>query len=129
MALRLNLKPGERVIISGAVVQNGDSRAELLIENRVPILRQSDILSPGSVKTPCERIYLALQLMYVDSEHAASHRATFEGLAGEVEDAAPSCRRLIERTRSLVAAGRIYQAIKSARALLGHEDRLIHNVQ
>jgi len=53
MPLRLTLKSQERVIIGGAVVKNGDSRTELHVENKVPILRETDILSPKLVKTPC----------------------------------------------------------------------------
>ena len=44
MALKLSLKPGEKMIIGGAVVKNGDAKAELFIENQVPLLREKDIM-------------------------------------------------------------------------------------
>ena len=66
MPLTLQLKPHERVILGGAVVCNGRSRARLVIENEVPVLRESDILSPRLVRTPCQRIDMALQLLYLD---------------------------------------------------------------
>jgi len=129
MALRLSLRPHERIIVSGAVIQNGRARTELLIENEVPVLREPDIMSPGKVRTPCERIYLALQLIYVDPEHSSESLATFRALVDDVLNAAPSCRRLIEPIEEFVAAGRLYHALKSARALLDHEKELISHVR
>ena len=106
MALRLTLRPHERVIVGGAVIRNSESRCELLIENEVPVLREPDILSPSAVRTPCERIYLALQLIYVDHERFAEHMVTYEELVSDVQRAAPSltppCRR--SRSRSAQAA-------------------------
>jgi flagellar protein FlbT len=128
MALRLKLKAGERVIISGAVIRNGTARTELLIENEVPLLREPDILSPRAVRTPCERIYLALQLLYVDPERSDEHLATFRALITDVAQAAPSCRRFITAIESHVAAGQLYQALKSAKALLQHEYELLNHV-
>ncbi len=128
MALQLTLKPNERVIISGAVIRNGDSRTELRIENEVPVLRESDILSPSMVRTPSERIYLALQLMYVDPERAQQHLTTCRGLIEELLQVAPSCRPLAEEIDSLAVAGKLYHAIKVARALLAHERELLTHV-
>ena len=128
MALRLTLKPHERVILGGAVLRNGGSRVDLLIENRVPVLRGADILSPGAVRTPCERIYLALQLMYVDPDQAVEHRETLRSLEAQVLEAAPSCRQLIERMEECVATGKLYQGLKVARELVEHERGLIADV-
>src|SRR5439155_12790288 len=95
MALRLSLKPHERVIIGGAALRNGGTRTELLIENEVPVLRESDILSPSMVRTPCERIYLVLQLMYVDPERSEQHIDRYRSLVADVAATAPSCRPLL----------------------------------
>ncbi len=129
MALRLTLRPQERVIIGGAVIRNGDTRIEFFVQNEVPVLREPDILGPGSVQTPCERIYLAIQLMYVDPAHASDHLESFHALAADVVQAAPSCRLLIDDLTGLVTAGRLYQALKSARALIAHEKELMKDVR
>jgi flagellar protein FlbT len=65
MALRIELKPRERFILGGAVLQNGEARSELILENNVPILRGKNILSLEEADTPCKRIYFLIQLMYV----------------------------------------------------------------
>ena len=128
MALRLTLKPRERAIVGGAVIRNGESHADLLIENEVPILREPDILSPSAVRTPCERIYLALQLMYVDGERRAQHQASYAALTADVLQAAPSLRPILEAIEEQVRATRIYQALKSARGLLERERALVSDV-
>lgn len=121
MALRLTLKPNERVLIGSAVIQNGRQRAELYVENHVPVLRGQDILSPAAVKTPCERVVLAIQLMYVEPSRREAHRETFRSLAAEVLAAGPSSRRILEEIESLVERNEFYPAIKQARALLAWE--------
>jgi flagellar protein FlbT len=127
--LRLSLKPHERAIIGGAVIRNGDSRAELLIENEVPVLREPNILSPGAVRTPCERIVLALQLVYLDPSQRQAHLDTYRALVKDVLEAAPSFRPLVEPVDDLVAEGRDYRALQCSRALLLHERKLLDHVR
>lgn len=129
MALRLTLRPHERVIVGGAVIRNGESRCELRIENEVPVLREPDIMSPSAVRTPCERIYLALQLMYVDQERSAEHQVTYEELVSEVLQAAPSLAPSLQAIEEQVGAGRIYQALKGAHGLLHREREMVSDVQ
>jgi len=68
MALKVELKPGERIILGDCVITNDDQRTRLLIEGHVPVLREKDILTPQTADTPAKRIYLAVQLMYVSKE-------------------------------------------------------------
>lgn len=125
MALRLTLKPGERVIIGGAVVRNGRSRVHLLVENEVPVLRESDIVLPKAVGTPCERIYLALQLVYVDPGKRTEHLQTLRVLTDELIQAAPSFHPLVDQILTLVTGERFYQALKTAQRLREHERELL----
>jgi flagellar protein FlbT len=128
MPLRLKLKPGERVILGGAVVRNGSSSTELFVENDTPVLREPDVLRPGSVRTPCERIYLALQLLYVDSEQPGRYTAAYRLLADEVLAAAPSCAPLLTSIDEHLKQGKLYRALREARRLIGHERRLVSHV-
>lgn len=129
MPLRLKLKPQERAIIGGAAIQNGGARTEIFIENEVPVLREQDILSPSAVHTPCERIYLALQLMYVDPARSAEHGALFRSMVEDVAGAAPSCQVLLEQIAQCVRENRLYQALKHAKTLLAYEQELLGYVQ
>ena len=52
MALKITLKPQEKMILGGAVISNGNNAGcQLIIENEVPILREKDILSENTVST------------------------------------------------------------------------------
>jgi len=129
MPLRLSLKPHERVVIGGAVLRNGSAQVRLSVENEVPVLRESDILSPGAVRTPCQRVYLALQLMYLDPAERQRHEATYRHLAAEVLAAAPSCRPHFTAIAAHLASRNVYRALKRAGSLLRHERRLLAHVQ
>ncbi len=129
MALRLTLKPHERAILGGAVLTNGKHRAELFVETEVPVLRGSDILSPSAVRTPCERIVLAIQLMYVDPQRRAVHEQTYLALVEDVLDASPSSRRFLEPINELVQSGKYYQALKQGKSLLAFERELLSHVR
>jgi flagellar protein FlbT len=128
VALHITLKPGERVVIGGAALRNGGSGTELWIENEVPVLRETDVLPPAAASTPCERIYLALELAYVDPARTADHLATYRALAAEVAVAAPSCHEHLAAIERLVGAGRLFKALRRTRDLLAHEKGLLARV-
>ncbi len=66
MALKLSLKPDERLVINGAVIANGDRRSTLIVHNKASILREKDIMQEGDVNSPAKRIYFPIMLMYMD---------------------------------------------------------------
>src|SRR5580692_12112051 len=66
MPLKLSLKPGEKFVLNGAVLANGDKRTSLVIQNKACVLREKDIIQPENANTPARRIYLAIMLMYLD---------------------------------------------------------------
>ena len=127
MGLKIELKPQERFIIGGAVVKNGDSRTELIIENRVPILREKDILSVDKADTPCKRIYFLLQLMYVEGKDLAEFQKTYWDLVRDVVRAAPSLIGFVDAISEHIISNRYYQALKIARQLIKREEKLVHD--
>ncbi len=68
MPLKLSLKPGEKFVLNGAVLANGDKRTSLVIQNKACVLREKDIMQPEDANTPARRIYLAIMMMYLDGE-------------------------------------------------------------
>jgi flagellar protein FlbT len=66
MPLKLSLRPGERFVVNGAVVQNGDRRAALVLQNKASVLREKDIMQQEEADTPAKRIYFPIMLMYLD---------------------------------------------------------------
>jgi flagellar protein FlbT len=125
MALKIVLKPGERIIIGGAVLTNGKTTAQFLIENQVPILRQKDIMGQNEATTPCRRIYLVIQVMYIDPSNLAAHHNTYWNLVKEVIKAAPSTLPLVDRIGDHILNNRYYQALKAARKLIEYEEETV----
>lgn len=77
MALKLTLKPGEKLVINGAVITNGDRRASLIIQNKVSVLREKDIMQAEDVTTPARRIYFPIMLMYLDEGESGEYYDQF----------------------------------------------------
>lgn len=125
MPLRIELRPHEKLFIGGAVVVNGDNRSTITVLNDVPILREKDILTEQAADSPCKRIYLAVQLMYMDEINLASYHQSYWELVREVLAAAPSTTRLISVISDLVLTGRYYQALRQASGLIEYEKELM----
>jgi len=129
MALKIVLKPGERIIISGAVITNGKTTAQLLIENHVPILRQKEIMGENEASTPCRRIYLVIQLMYIDAGNLATHHHIYWNLVRDVLTAAPSTLPIIDRISDHILNNRYYQALKLTKKLIEYEEETVAHVR
>ena len=124
MALVLDLKPGERVIIGETLITNDQQRTRLHIEGAAPILREKDILRPEEADTPCKNLYLTLQLMYLDPEPERFHAGYFE-LVRKIQDAAPSTASLLLDINQNIIGNSYYKALKEAKRLVKYEAELI----
>ena len=108
------------------MVTNGDSRTRLVIENKVPLLREKDILSEKDANSPARRIYFAIQLMYVDEENLMTHHQLYWNLVEELVDAAPSVIILVDQISEHILFGRYYQALKIAQQLIEYEEEIVN---
>lgn len=127
MALKITLKPNEKLIIGGAVLCNGDRKSQFIVENSVPILRQNNILTPDQATTPARRIYLAVQLMYIDSAQLAKHQKLYWELVRGFIDAAPRSLAIIDLVNEQIINGNFYQALKSSQKLIDFEQEVIES--
>jgi flagellar protein FlbT len=124
MGLKVELKPGERLILGDCLVTNGDQRTRLLIEGVAAILREKDIMTPAQADTPAKRIYLAVQLMYTSRDPTAHHE-TYFALMRELVQAAPSTWPCVEAVNNHILAGEMYKALKRAKDLIAYEKELL----
>jgi flagellar protein FlbT len=125
MPLKLTLKPGEKIVIGGAVLTNGSTVAHLLVENSVPLLRQKDILTEGQATTPCRKIYLVIQLMYIGDGLTTKLAEVYWELVRDVLAAAPSTNELISQISAYIVDSNFYLALKVAKKLILYEEELI----
>ncbi|SHM16078.1 flagellar biosynthesis repressor FlbT [Roseibium suaedae] len=128
MALKVELKPGERIIIGDSVITNDSQRTRLFIEGKAPILREKDILTPATANTPAKRVYLAVQLMYLSSDVDKVQENYFT-LVNDIVKAAPSTIPYVTRISNAIISGAFYKALKEARKLIDYERTLIGHVQ
>jgi flagellar protein FlbT len=125
MALKVELKPHERIIIGSCLITNTDQRARLLIDGeKIPILREKDIMTPAAADTPAKLIYLAVQLMYISPNPEVNH-GTYFNLVRDIVTAAPSTWPVIEGINTSILSGDLYQALKEARKLVAYEKELL----
>ena len=124
MSLKVELKPHERLIVGNCVISNSDQRTRLFIDGKTPILREKDILTPATANSPAKRIYLAVQLMYLEDD-IAPMRTEYFSLVSDIVAAAPSCIPIIDEINNDILTGSLYKALKAAKRLIQYEQDLI----
>jgi len=128
MSLKVELKPGEKLIIGNCVVTNSDQRTRLFIDGKAPILREKDILTPDTADSPAKRIYFAVQLMYID-EDVERLRMDYFRLINDLVTAAPSTIQLVDEINNEILTGELYKALKAAKKLIQYEQELLANAK
>lgn len=130
--LVLKLAPNERILINGAVIENGDRRTRLAIKTpKANILRLSDAIHPDEATTPVARTCYLCQLIL------SGDLAPEEGsrrLARSIEELSQvftdhDSRRLLDQASAAALSDNAYQALKALRLLLPREARIFAQVQ
>lgn len=125
MALVIDLKPGEKILIGEAVITNDSQRTRLHIAGDAPILREKDVMKEDEAKTsPCKRAYYIIQAMYLAKKPEELHKTYFE-MVEEIQKAAPSCGIFFAQINEEIINDRYYKAMKLARQLIEHETELL----
>ncbi|SNT03330.1 flagellar biosynthesis repressor FlbT [Tropicimonas sediminicola] len=126
--LVLKLGPKERVLINGAVVENGDRRSRLnIMTPNANILRLRDAIHPEEVNTPVRRVcYIAQLVLSGDADPEEARLQLLRGIEqlSQILTDADSRERLDAATTA-VLADQHYQALKALRCLLPREERLL----
>ncbi len=130
MALKITLKPNERIIIGEAVITNGNSQAcNLIIENKVPILRQKDILKENNANTLGQKIYFTIQLMYIDDDNLVEYHKMYWELVNNIIQTVPEVLKFIDNISENILGVNYYQALKSAKQLVNYETEVLNYEQ
>jgi flagellar protein FlbT len=124
MALKVELKPFERIIIGKSVITNSDTRAKFLIDGKAPILREKDILTAETANTPVKRLYLCIQMMYLEDD-IPKYQDLYMGFVKDLLEAVPRFRHSIETASNLILAGSLYNSLKEIQKLIEQEAVLL----
>ena len=126
--LVLKLGPKERVLVNGAVIENGDKRSRLaVLTPNANILRLRDAIHPEQANTPVRRVcYIAQLVLSGDAEQETARHQLLRGieqLSQALFDA--DSRMQLTIATAAVLDGQYYQALKALRTLLPREARLL----
>ena len=130
MPLKLSLKPDERFVLNGAVIQNGDRRATLVLQNRASVLREKDIMQESEATTPARRVYFPVMMMYLDQGREGPYYDEFvlrmTEFMGAIQnpDVLADC---VSISRD-VMSGEYYKALNRCRKLIEYEGERLGNV-
>lgn len=126
--LVLKLGPKERVLINGAVIENGDRRSRLaIVTPDANILRLRDAIHPQEANTPVRRVCYATQLVLTGDRSVEESRLpllrSIEELSQIFTD--PDSRAFLADATDAVIADHHYRCLKALRNLLPRESRLM----
>lgn len=130
MPLKLSLKPGEKFVLNGAVVQNGDRRGSLILQNKASVLREKDIMQEEQVNTPARRIYFPVMMMYLDEGGAPRYYDEFVRRLSEFMGAVRNPDVLADcvNISRHAMAREYYKALMLCRRLIEYEDERLGDV-
>jgi flagellar protein FlbT len=124
MALKVELKPFERIIIGQSLITNSDTRTRLLISGEAPILREKDLLTAETANTPVKRLYLCIQMMYLEND-IPKYQELYMSFVKDLLEAVPSFRKSIEAASKLILSGSLYNSLKEIQKLIRREEELL----
>jgi flagellar biosynthesis repressor protein FlbT len=127
MALKISLKPGEKFVVNGAVITNGERRSSFVIQNKVSILRERDILTEAEANSPARRVYFPIMLSYLDPEKANTYYPEFvkrmTELMGALEN--PDVQMACVQVSLDMMNKDFYRALSGCRKLIDYETTLL----
>ena len=126
MALVIDLKPGEKILIGDAVITNDSQRTRLHIAGDSPIMREKDVMQEEQANTPCNKVYFIVQCMYLAPDPSSYHDKYFQ-LVNVIQKASPTCTIFFMQINEQIINGSYYKALKLAKQLIKHEEELIAN--
>lgn len=126
--LVLKLGPRERVLINGAVVENGERRSRLnIVTPNANILRLRDAIHPDEVNTPVRRVcYIAQLVLSGDATPSEARLQLLRGIEQLSQVLTDSdSRQRLDAATSAALSEQYYQVLRSLRGLLHREERLL----
>jgi flagellar protein FlbT len=126
MALVIDLKPGEKILIGDAVITNDSHRSRLHISGDAPILREKDVMKEEEADTPCKKAYFLIQCMYMARNPKMYYDKYFDTIK-EIQHAAPKLSFIFLSINEKIIEGTYYKAMKEAKELIELEKDLIEH--
>ena len=121
MPLRIKIPARDKLMINGAIVENGAVSTTLIFHNRCDILRRKEIMQESEADTPARLVYYTLQCAYMFEDARGRFLELCGNFIDEYLQAAPSAVAITSEIQGLIKEGRLYNALKKANNLIAHE--------
>ena len=112
MALVIDLKPGEKILIGTAVITNDKQRT------RIHVIQEDE------ADTPCKKIYFLIQCMYL-ARNPREYHAKYFAILKDILQAAPSTAPAFAEINEYIIKGHYYKALKEGRGLIDLEEEIL----
>lgn len=122
MALKISLKPNEKIVVNGAVIANGDRPAQLHFMNNARFLREKDILQEESITRDEDFIYFFIQLIYIDPDETPGYLVQLDYVVDKIIKDHPDKQSEIRAVIDLVEKGEVFKALKDIRKIFPPAD-------
>lgn len=131
MPLKVNIKPGEKFVVNGAVMVAGNKGASLILQNEATILLGKDIMQEEDANTPARRIYFSILLMYLDDVDRRKYYPSFMKLIEDFMEATTfnEVRKTLLHIVQDVNGEKYYRALKTCKALINYETEVLAYAQ
>jgi len=125
VALRLTLKPNEKIVVNGCVIRNADRRQSLTIENYADVVREADLLDAASAATPVKKVYFFIQSALLRPEIRDELRPVIQkSLAELVPIFNERISAHIFEAANHVSTANHYKAMRALRPVMQYEEEL-----
>ncbi|MFV3126427.1 flagellar biosynthesis repressor FlbT [Niveispirillum sp. KHB5.9] len=127
MGLKLKLKPFEKFIVNGVVIENGRHRNTVTVANHAQVMTGRSILQPEEATTPVKRTYYAVQAMLLDPPNAARQKLLYDALIAQLHTAIldPAMTYHLGDADRHVREGDYYKALAALRPVISYEAILL----
>jgi flagellar protein FlbT len=115
--LKFSLRPGEKVIVNGAVIGRGEEPGTFYLYNKAHFLRGREVMKEELADTIEKKLYLAIQLLYLFPEDTAETRTKFDAVLEQARVARPEKTAEFDQVARLVQGGDHYRALKQTARL------------
>jgi len=129
MALKLTLRPDERIVVNGCMMRNSSRRHVLTIESHADVVRGHELLDEDAPVTPVTRVYYLVQNALI---HSKLRDDLVPIIQREMANLAttfghPSLGHIFEAA-NYVSVGDYYKAMRALRPVLEHEAKLFDHI-
>ena len=126
--LTLTLRPGERFLVGGLLLENGPKRSSVTVKDEdVFVLRLSDAIRPDQAQTPVRRAYHAAQRILACEVTVKEGRAPLLDLLADLKGAlaGTALEETVLRAQEAAETGRYHGTLAALKTLFTIEDALL----